>query len=251
MSFPLGTGFGTMQGWGTRLVWLLALTWLCLVLGGEGEDGEVVVEEEDEALSDELGEEDGVLVLHEHNFARALSEHGLLLVEFCKCPRCGQGCRQGCGVQGRGAGAEWGTGWVQDGGWVVWAGTRLWFRGAQGMACDRAGVWGVGWRQGLGAGTQAEGWWGTCSRDGGDTWRVCGTWALVQGIWAGARAGAQQAHVAILCPSHPLSPPWEPGTPQSCPGAVPTANTVRCPQTRRGAGTASGWPRPLPRRPPR
>ncbi|PKK24534.1 protein disulfide isomerase family A, member 2 [Columba livia] len=77
-----------MQGWGTRLVWLLALTWLCLVLGVEGEDGEVVVEEEDEALSDELGEEDGVLVLHEHNFARALSEHGLLLVEFYA-PWCG------------------------------------------------------------------------------------------------------------------------------------------------------------------
>ncbi|OPJ87752.1 protein disulfide-isomerase A2 [Patagioenas fasciata monilis] len=70
-----------MQGWGTRLVWLLALAWLCLVLGGEGEDGEVVVEEEDEALSDELGEEDDVLVLHEHNFARALNEHQLLLVE--------------------------------------------------------------------------------------------------------------------------------------------------------------------------
>uniref|UniRef100_A0A672TPP6 protein disulfide-isomerase n=1 Tax=Strigops habroptila TaxID=2489341 RepID=A0A672TPP6_STRHB len=31
---------------------------------------------------DELGEEDGILVLHEHNFARALSEHRLLLVEF-------------------------------------------------------------------------------------------------------------------------------------------------------------------------
>ncbi|NWH63101.1 PDIA2 isomerase, partial [Geococcyx californianus] len=39
-------------------------------------------EEEDEVLTDELEEEDGVLVLHEHNFARALSEHRLLLVEF-------------------------------------------------------------------------------------------------------------------------------------------------------------------------
>ncbi|NXW81982.1 PDIA2 isomerase, partial [Alopecoenas beccarii] len=73
-----------------RLVWLLALAWLGLALGGEGEDGEAVVEEEeeDEVLSDELGEEDGVLVLHEHNFARALSEHRLLLVEFYA-PWCG------------------------------------------------------------------------------------------------------------------------------------------------------------------
>ncbi|NXD62439.1 PDIA2 isomerase, partial [Eolophus roseicapillus] len=66
------------------LVWLLVLglAWLGPVLRGEEKDGEVVEEEEDEMLSDELGEEDGVLVLHEHNFARALSEHRLLLVEF-------------------------------------------------------------------------------------------------------------------------------------------------------------------------
>ncbi|NXS59687.1 PDIA2 isomerase, partial [Brachypteracias leptosomus] len=76
------------------LVWLLVLllAWLGPVLGGEEEDGEVVVkeeeEEEDEVLSDELEEEDGVLVLHEHNFARALSEHHLLLVEFYA-PWCG------------------------------------------------------------------------------------------------------------------------------------------------------------------
>lgn len=117
MSFAPGTGFGTMRGCGVRLVGLLALSlaWLGPALGGEEEDGEVVAgekeEEEDEALSDELGEEDGVLVLHQHNFARALSEHRLLLVEFCKCPRCGQGrgqghgqwCGQGC-EQGRGQG---------------------------------------------------------------------------------------------------------------------------------------------------
>ncbi|XP_030338784.1 protein disulfide-isomerase A2 [Strigops habroptila] len=73
-----------MQGCGARLFWLLVLglAWLGPVLGDEEEDGEVVVEEEDEVLSDELGEEDGILVLHEHNFARALSEHRLLLVEF-------------------------------------------------------------------------------------------------------------------------------------------------------------------------
>ncbi|KAM6319871.1 protein disulfide-isomerase A2 [Podargus strigoides] len=76
-----------MQGCRARLVWVLVLSlaWLGLALGGEEEDGEVVEEEEeedDDVLSDELEEEDGVLVLHEHNFARALSEHQLLLVEF-------------------------------------------------------------------------------------------------------------------------------------------------------------------------
>ncbi|KAF1539691.1 Protein disulfide-isomerase A2, partial [Eudyptula minor] len=71
------------------LVWLLVLSlaWLGPALGGKEEDGEVVAEEDD-TLSDELGEEDGVLVLHEHNFARALSEHRLLLVEFYA-PWCG------------------------------------------------------------------------------------------------------------------------------------------------------------------
>ncbi|XP_075022167.1 protein disulfide-isomerase A2 [Calonectris borealis] len=82
-----------MRGCGARLVWwlVLSLAWLGPVLGGEEEDGEVVAEEEEEegdVLSDELGEEDGVLVLHEHNFARALSEHRLLLVEFYA-PWCG------------------------------------------------------------------------------------------------------------------------------------------------------------------
>ncbi|NWR65723.1 PDIA2 isomerase, partial [Bucorvus abyssinicus] len=72
---------------------VLSLAWLSPALGDEEEDGEVVAEEkeeeeEDEVLSDELGEEDGVLVLHEHNFARALSEHRLLLVEFYA-PWCG------------------------------------------------------------------------------------------------------------------------------------------------------------------
>ncbi|NWZ49469.1 PDIA2 isomerase, partial [Haliaeetus albicilla] len=75
------------------LVWLLVLSlvWLGPALGGEEEDGEGVVEEEEkeeEVLSDELKEEGGVLVLHEHNFARALSEHRLLLVEFYA-PWCG------------------------------------------------------------------------------------------------------------------------------------------------------------------
>ncbi|KFW75292.1 Protein disulfide-isomerase A2, partial [Manacus vitellinus] len=46
----------------------------------------------DEVLSDEIKEEDNVLVLHEHNFARALSEHQLLLVEFYA-PWCGH-CQQ-------------------------------------------------------------------------------------------------------------------------------------------------------------
>ncbi|XP_075574509.1 protein disulfide-isomerase A2 isoform X2 [Pelecanus crispus] len=81
-----------MWGCGTWLVWLLMLSsaWLGPALGGEEEDGEVV--EEEETLSDELREEDGILVLHEHNFARALSEHRLLLVKFYA-PWCGH-CQQ-------------------------------------------------------------------------------------------------------------------------------------------------------------
>ncbi|XP_074697017.1 protein disulfide-isomerase A2 isoform X2 [Strix aluco] len=79
-----------MRGCRARLVWLLVLSlaWLGPALGGEEEDGEVVEEEEAEVLSDELREEDNVLVLHEHNFDRALSEHRLLLVEFYA-PWCG------------------------------------------------------------------------------------------------------------------------------------------------------------------
>ncbi|NXF10119.1 PDIA2 isomerase, partial [Smithornis capensis] len=102
------------------LVWLLllSLAWLGPVLGEEQKDGQVGAEEEkekeeDEVLSDEIKEEDNVLVLHEHNFARALSEHRLLLVEFCECPHCGQGCGQGHIVgRDRGVGQGlWAGGW--------------------------------------------------------------------------------------------------------------------------------------------
>lgn len=114
-----------MRGSGARLLWLLVLSlaWLGPAWGdSEGledkdDDGEVVAEEEeededDDVISDELVEEDSVLVLHEHNFARALSEFSLLLVEFCKCPGCGQGLGTGrgtgqsreCRAGGRGVG---------------------------------------------------------------------------------------------------------------------------------------------------
>ncbi|KAJ7426777.1 Protein disulfide-isomerase A2 [Willisornis vidua] len=88
-----------MRGCGSRLLWLLVLSlaWLGPALGDEEKDGEVVAEEEkekeeEEVLSDEIKEEDNVLVLHEHNFARALREHQLLLVEFYA-PWCGH-CQQ-------------------------------------------------------------------------------------------------------------------------------------------------------------
>lgn len=95
-----------MWGCRARLIWLLVLSlaWLCPALGGEEKDGEVVAEEEEaeEVFSDELKEEDDVLVLHEHNFDRALNEHQLLLVEFCKCPAVGRGVGRGVCESGQG-----------------------------------------------------------------------------------------------------------------------------------------------------
>uniref|UniRef100_A0A8C8RE66 protein disulfide-isomerase n=1 Tax=Pelusios castaneus TaxID=367368 RepID=A0A8C8RE66_9SAUR len=68
------------------LALLLSLAWLAPTWG-QGEEVRGVVEEE-EAISDELLEEEDVLVLHQHNFARALHEHRLLLVAFYA-PWCG------------------------------------------------------------------------------------------------------------------------------------------------------------------
>lgn len=42
-------------------------------------------ESEKKEKTEEITEEKNVLVLHEKNFARALSENKYLLVEFCKC----------------------------------------------------------------------------------------------------------------------------------------------------------------------
>ncbi|XP_074866811.1 protein disulfide-isomerase A2 [Carettochelys insculpta] len=77
-----------------QLLWALLLALARLApAGGEGEaapaeEGVVEDEEEEATGSDELREEDDVLVLHKHNFARALQEHRLLLVEFYA-PWCG------------------------------------------------------------------------------------------------------------------------------------------------------------------
>lgn len=85
------------------VVLLMSMAWLAPTWG-EDKDAEVeegVVEEEEDVVSDELLEEEDVLVLHQHNFERALHEHRLLLVEFCKLGgrgetqlRPGRGCQQ-------------------------------------------------------------------------------------------------------------------------------------------------------------
>lgn len=232
-----------MQGCGARLVWLLVLSlaWLGPALGGEEEDGEVLVEEEeeDDVVSDELGEEDGVLVLHEHNFARALSEHRLLLVEFCECPPSagrGAGREYGGGTgQGHGCGQKQGQGHRQGHGCRTVHGVDV--GGAMGTGRGKAMFWGGG---------QVAGAWDVA----GDTGQGHMVGAMGRGT-GDTGTGAHQAHAAITCPGHPSSLPLGPGTPQSCPGAVPTTNSAPCPQMHHGVGTASAWPPPLPRQPPR
>lgn len=137
---------GAMRGCGSRLVWLLVLSlaWLGPALGGEDEDEEVIEEQEkekkeDEVLSDEIKEEDNVLVLHEHNFARALSEHQLLLVEFCECPQCGQGQMRGRECwQGGLAVAECEHTFTDTGTGGVGRGTGCGTEGQEHRPCDRA-----------------------------------------------------------------------------------------------------------------
>ncbi|XP_019363048.1 PREDICTED: protein disulfide-isomerase A2 [Gavialis gangeticus] len=75
------------------LVLFLSLAWVAPSWGeDQGKEVEVQqmeeVKEEEEVISTELLEEDGVLVLHQHNFDRALHEHRLLLVKFYA-PWCG------------------------------------------------------------------------------------------------------------------------------------------------------------------
>lgn len=48
-------------------------------------DTDTETETEKKEKTDEITEEKNVLVLHEKNFVRALSENKYLLVEFCKC----------------------------------------------------------------------------------------------------------------------------------------------------------------------
>lgn len=228
-SSPLDNIFsaGTMRGCGSRLVWLLVLSlaWLGPALGGEDKDEEVIEEEEkekkeDEVLSDEIKEEDNVLVLHEHNFARALSEHQLLLVEFCECPHCGQGCGQGQMWgreywQGALAGQNRHMDPVTAGRRGGVAGERLWVRGARAQAMCQ----GTGWGQARGEGRVARGW------DRGQGHRV---WVWDRTSWGSM---GSHSHWAVLTP-------------------VPIVRAVPYPQTRPGVGTASGWPPPLPRQPP-
>lgn len=69
-------------------VWLLLLLCFLSVKAGEetAEENQNDKETEPEikVKTDELTEENNVLVLHDKNFARALNEYKYLLVEFCE-----------------------------------------------------------------------------------------------------------------------------------------------------------------------
>lgn len=67
---------------------IFALLLLCMRAEPEGAEENPLSEDqthtEKETKTDYIPEEKNVLVLHEKNFARALSENKYLLVEFCK-----------------------------------------------------------------------------------------------------------------------------------------------------------------------
>nr|XP_015215634.1 PREDICTED: protein disulfide-isomerase A2 [Lepisosteus oculatus] len=76
---------------GTMRLHLLLLSWALATLSparAEVEDPSADAQEKEDVKPDEIAEEKGIMVLHQDNFARALSENKFLLVEFYA-PWCG------------------------------------------------------------------------------------------------------------------------------------------------------------------